>query len=53
MAHGTTFTASAAGALLSDLFDLAELADRVARRLVDVRRHPTLPLSVYNYSKGC
>lgn len=50
-------TATAAAAverpLLADVLDLEELAREIADEKVTRRRHPTLPLSIYTYSRAC
>lgn len=38
---------------LTDLVNLHDLNEMVEQRYVDVQTHPTLPLSIYNYSKNC
>jgi len=39
--------------LLSDVIDPEELAREIAADKVTRRTHPTLPLSIYSYSRAC
>ncbi len=39
--------------MLTDLVNLHDLNEMVGQRYVDVQTHPTLPLTIYNYSKNC
>ncbi len=39
--------------MLTDLVNLHDLNEMVAQRYVDVQTHPTLPLTILNYSKNC
>lgn len=39
--------------VLTDLVNLQDLNERMMQGYVNVREHPTLPLSIYNYSDSC
>ncbi|MBS2548993.1 hypothetical protein KGQ19_19185 [Catenulispora sp. NL8] len=39
--------------LLADVLDPEELAREIAAEKVARRTHPTLPLSIYSYSRAC
>ncbi|GAA2705706.1 RNA ligase [Actinoplanes palleronii] len=39
--------------LLHDVFDPAALAEAIDSGLVRLQRHPSLPLTVYNYTEAC
>lgn len=38
---------------ITDIMSLHDLNDMVAQKYVNVQGHPTLPLDIYDYSKGC
>ena len=38
---------------ITDLFPLEDLNKMVEEGYVNVQTHPTLPLSIYDYSKNC
>lgn len=46
-------SAGAERPLLADVLDPEELAREIADEKVTRRRHPTLPLSIYSYSRAC
>lgn len=48
-----TVLTDAATPLLADLIDPAELAAEIEAKFISRKTHPTLPLSIYTYTRAC